>query len=110
MKRLAAGSTLTATWWPRSGDRSLSTTDSGSSASSPPLYSESFWPSLAQAISEAMQGDGTDLAALGLLLRARQPPTGRFSNLLEANAAIGCLDHPLPAHLSQLPRFCGAGG
>jgi len=104
MKRLAAGSTLTANLVAAVGGSQPVDYGLGLLGVISALYSESFWPSLAQAISEAMQGDGTDLAALAFSY-ADVNANGTFSNLLEANAAIGCLDHPVPAHLSQYPAF-----
>ena len=68
------------------------------------LYSKSLWPDLAQAISQATQGNGTYLATLAFSY-AGIAANGTFSNLLEANAAIDCLDHTVPGELSQYPVF-----
>lgn len=68
------------------------------------LYSKGSWPDLAEAIRTGMQGDGTWLAELAFSY-AQINQNGTFSNLLEANAAIGCLDRPVPTRLSQYPAF-----
>ena len=104
MKRLAGGSTLTAQLVAKAGgsqpvDYGLALVGVISA-----LYSKSFWPILAQAISEGMQGNGTDLAVLAFSY-AQINANGTFSNILEANVAIGCLDHPVPGRLSQYPAF-----
>ncbi len=68
------------------------------------LYSKSSWPYLAQAINEGVHDNGTDLAALAFSY-AGINANGTFSNLLEANAAIGCVDHPVPDKVSQYAAF-----
>jgi pimeloyl-ACP methyl ester carboxylesterase len=64
------------------------------------LYSKSSWPYLAQAISQAMVGDGIGFAALAFAFEGISP-NGTFSNLVAANSAINCVDRPVPTDLSQ---------
>lgn len=59
------------------------------------LYSTSTWGYLEQALAQASAGDGTDLLALFDAYTGRNPD-GTYSNELEANAAINCLDAPAP--------------
>ncbi len=57
------------------------------------LYWPATWPELAQALQAAAHGDGTDFLALSdqYVGRSRQ---GTYSNILQANAAVNCLDTP----------------
>ncbi len=59
------------------------------------LYSPLTWPALATALAEAQAGDGTDLLLMSDPYRGRQP-NGGYSNLVDAYAAITCLDWPSP--------------
>jgi pimeloyl-ACP methyl ester carboxylesterase len=63
------------------------------------LYSESYWPILRTALSEAFAGDGTDLVELGNQLYGRNS-NGTYSNLPSAITAIDCLDRPWPRSLA----------
>ncbi len=58
------------------------------------LYSTSLWPSLAQALSEAVDGDGQTLLALNDNYLERTD--SGYANLIEANFAVNCLDRPWP--------------
>jgi len=62
------------------------------------LYSQSSWPSLADALAEAAAGNGNALVAMstGYL-------TGGSSNAAAAETAIDCLDHPAPRDLDAYP-------
>jgi pimeloyl-ACP methyl ester carboxylesterase len=62
------------------------------------LYSTSFWPYLRQALTAAFKGNGTLLVALGDLLVERDS-NGRYSNLIEAETAVDCVDRPWPRTL-----------
>ena len=64
------------------------------------LYSQSDWPDLAQALQEAMSGDGSYLAAIALQYDGYQP-NGSLENIVAANAAVNCLDHPAPTSVSE---------
>ena len=59
------------------------------------LYSRATWPVLAVALDRAADGDGSPLLWLADALTDRAPD-GRFSNQVEANTAVNCVDHPSP--------------
>jgi pimeloyl-ACP methyl ester carboxylesterase len=59
------------------------------------LYSTGTWGSLAQALAQATSGDGTGLLALFDSYTQRRSD-GTYSNLVEANEAVNCLDAPAP--------------
>jgi pimeloyl-ACP methyl ester carboxylesterase len=66
-----------------------------------PLYSRASWPSLADALNEASRGDGT------LLLEffdeyVQRNPDGSYTNSIEANNAISCLDEPWPTDVTVI--------
>lgn len=65
-----------------------------------PLYERSFWPVLAQGLEDAERGNGATLLRL-FDAYAQRNPDGSFSNTLEANNAINCVDHPGPTTLDQ---------
>jgi pimeloyl-ACP methyl ester carboxylesterase len=83
------------------------------------LYSREYgWPALAQALTQAENGDGTTLLRLFDNFADRDP-AGRYSNQMEANLAINCIDRPSPrtvsaygadarAFAAQAPRFGAA--
>jgi pimeloyl-ACP methyl ester carboxylesterase len=54
------------------------------------------WPYLSQALDREQQGDGSLLLAFADAYLERDN-NGHYSNSLEANYAINCLDHPVPA-------------
>ncbi|HEV8065084.1 MAG TPA: alpha/beta hydrolase [Acidimicrobiales bacterium] len=60
------------------------------------LYSINTWPELGEAISQALQGNGTLLDQLALQY-AGFNANGTASNAIAAETAIFCLDHPPPA-------------
>ena len=57
-----------------------------------PLYSQDWWPSLAQGFDEALQGDGTTLLSLADTYNDRNEDGSYASNTIESNIAISCLD------------------
>ena len=59
------------------------------------LYSTSFWPEEKIGLTDAFAGNGTVLVELANLLYERNP-NGTYTNLADADAAIGCLDRPWP--------------
>jgi pimeloyl-ACP methyl ester carboxylesterase len=63
------------------------------------LYSTSFWPYLREGLTAAFAENGTLLIALGDLLVERDA-TGHYSNLVEAETAVDCVDRPWPRSLS----------
>jgi pimeloyl-ACP methyl ester carboxylesterase len=54
------------------------------------LYSRSLWPTLASALTSAQRGDAAGLFALADEYNGRLP--NGYSNILDANLAIGCND------------------
>lgn len=60
------------------------------------LYDESAWPQLREALTAAMNGDGSGLLALADSYYEREPD-GKYANLMFANAAVNCLDQPPPS-------------
>jgi len=54
------------------------------------------WPYLSQALNREQQGDGSLLMSFADAYLERDS-NGHYSNSLEANYAINCLDHPVPA-------------
>ena len=59
------------------------------------MYDRSSWPTLAVALAAADHGDGADVLLLSDPLSGRQPDGG-YSNLVESNLAVTCLDFPGP--------------
>jgi pimeloyl-ACP methyl ester carboxylesterase len=64
------------------------------------LYSTQEWPPLAQALQQAIAGNGTDLEEIALDYQGFQP-NGSLENIEEANDAVNCLDHPAPKSVSD---------
>jgi pimeloyl-ACP methyl ester carboxylesterase len=64
------------------------------------LYSTESWPQLAQALQQAIGGNGSDLDAIALSYEGFQP-NGSLENIEESNAAVNCLDHPVPTSVSD---------
>jgi len=62
------------------------------------LYTTSYWPYLRAGLAAAFAGNGTILVALGDLLVERDV-SGRYSNLVEAETAVDCVDRPWPRSL-----------
>ena len=62
------------------------------------LYSKAYWPDLKTALASAFGGNGTVLVELANLLVGRNP-NGTYSNLVDAETAIDCLDRPWPRAL-----------
>ncbi|RAJ61742.1 alpha/beta hydrolase family protein [Streptomyces sp. Amel2xB2] len=57
------------------------------------MYDESSWPQLRDALTTAMDGDGSDLLALSDEYFERDPD-GRYGNIMFANPSVNCLDLP----------------
>ena len=69
------------------------------------LYRQSFWPSLANAVQSALDGDGTRLVRMADGLWGRSG--AEYDNSFEMNAAVNCLDYAYardPAHYEELAR------
>ena len=63
------------------------------------LYSKSFWQYLRAGLTGAFAGNGTVMVELADSLTERQP-SGQYSNLMDANMAVNCVDRPVPRSLS----------
>jgi pimeloyl-ACP methyl ester carboxylesterase len=63
------------------------------------LYSRSLWPDLKTGLAGAVTGNGSVLLELADLLLERNPD-GSYSNLVDADTAISCLDRPFPRSLT----------
>ncbi|MFG2713626.1 alpha/beta hydrolase [Streptomyces goshikiensis] len=73
------------------------------------LYDESAWPQLREALTGAMNGDGSGLLGLADSYYERDAD-GKYANLMFANAAVNCIDQPAafsgPAAVDKaLPSF-----
>lgn len=64
------------------------------------LYSQNDWPDLAEALSDAINGDGSYLDGLALQYEGFQP-NGSLENIEEASNATSCLDRPVPTSISE---------
>ena len=62
------------------------------------LYSKSYWQYLREGLTGAFSGNGTVLVELADLLVERQQ-NGHYSNLVDANTAVNCVDRPWPRSL-----------
>lgn len=72
------------------------------------LYSPANgWPQLEAALAAAKKGDGAKLLALADSL-ADRGPNGHYSNQLEANSAINCIDRPWPVSLPAIASQAAA--
>ena len=63
------------------------------------LYSPEDWTELWNAVGAAMKGDGAELLAFADSLTERRP-NGTYTNLIESNMAINCIDRPSPRAVS----------
>ncbi|MFE0702542.1 alpha/beta hydrolase [Streptomyces sp. NPDC058872] len=57
------------------------------------MYDEGAWPQLREALTRAMNGEGSGLLALADSYYEREAD-GTYANLMSANAAVNCLDLP----------------
>ena len=64
------------------------------------LYSTAAWKTLWTALAAAKDGDGASMLALADDLTERNSD-GEYSNLIEANTAIGCIDRPSPRSIAR---------
>lgn len=71
------------------------------------LYSKAYWPYLREGLTGAFAGNGTVLVVLGDLLVERRR-NGQYSNLVEAETAVDCVDRPWPRSLAAW-RSAAAG-
>lgn len=69
------------------------------------MYRKEFWPSLVQAVSAGLDGDGTWLVQLADRLWGRSGD--EYDNSIEMNTAVNCLDYEYsrdPAHYESAAR------
>ncbi|HVW82074.1 MAG TPA: alpha/beta hydrolase [Mycobacteriales bacterium] len=59
------------------------------------LYSTSYWPQLINALSAAKAGNGAGVLVFADAITERNS-NGTYSNLIESNLAIDCIDRPWP--------------
>ncbi|MDQ1721019.1 MAG: hypothetical protein QOI26_753 [Pseudonocardiales bacterium] len=59
------------------------------------LYDQSQWNELGQALIAAQDGDASKIMALADQYLERDPATGHYSNILDANLAVNCNDSTL---------------
>ncbi|SDH98325.1 alpha/beta hydrolase fold [Sinosporangium album] len=71
-----------------------------------PLYDRRSWPTLRQALSDALRGDGTTLLRMADVLVDRRRD-GTYSNQTESNMAVNCVDSPYPTSLSAFTKAAG---
>lgn len=64
------------------------------------LYADQEWPSLAQAISSALRGNGEPLVAIAYNYAGLQQG-GTYSNMLASNTATNCEDNKSPTQIAQ---------
>ncbi|MDQ6614365.1 MAG: alpha/beta hydrolase [Actinomycetota bacterium] len=67
------------------------------------LYDQASWPDLAAGLSRASAGDGSLLLQYSDQYTQRFP-SGAYSNLLEANNAVNCVDAPWPRDPAVVQR------
>lgn len=67
-----------------------------------PLYSQDWWPSLAEGFSEALRGDGTTLLSLADTYNDRNEDGTYASNTIESNIAISCVDSRAPSDAASM--------
>ena len=63
------------------------------------LYSTTYWDTLRRALGDAQNGDGRLMLLLSDALTERHSD-GSYSNLIESNLAINCIDRPSPRQVS----------
>ncbi|MEU7742739.1 alpha/beta hydrolase [Nonomuraea sp. NPDC049158] len=72
------------------------------------LYDQRSWPALRQALGTAFKGDGTLLLQYADQYNERGPDA-TYANMMEAHAAIDCLDHPTWRRAVRQAKAIGSG-
>jgi pimeloyl-ACP methyl ester carboxylesterase len=72
------------------------------------LYSPSDWPQLWAALGNAKDGDGTDLLHVFADSLTERSSDGSYTNLIESNMAINCIDRPSPKSVAVYEREANA--
>ncbi|MCX9191443.1 proteinase [Carbonactinospora thermoautotrophica] len=80
-----------------------------------PLYDDSTWPALRDALASALAGDGTDLLRLADEYFSRDPDGRYRHNIIQVLYAVNCIDRPVapassfpalePSYRAASPRF-----
>ncbi len=68
------------------------------------FYNSSDWPELRSALAAAQSGNGALLLAFADALSGRDDRTNTYSNLVESNAAINCVDRPAPRNIATYQK------
>jgi pimeloyl-ACP methyl ester carboxylesterase len=71
------------------------------------LYSKSFWQYLRAGLTGAFAGNGTLMVELADALFERGP-NGQYSNLMDVNTAVNCIDRPWPRSLQAYSSAAAA--
>lgn len=96
---LASGHRLIAHLKPEFGGNEVVTSGLLQTAVLGSMYSKDLWPDLAQALAEALEGEGGLIVALAYFYLDVQN-NGQFQNVDAANLAINCVDRPYPRNIS----------
>ncbi|WP_394251420.1 alpha/beta hydrolase [Arthrobacter pityocampae] len=67
-----------------------------------PLYDNGNWPSLTQAVSDALEGDASSMLYLADLSAERGPDGTYAGNSTAAFLAVNCLDYPMTSDPDQM--------
>ena len=67
-----------------------------------PLYGQSWWPTLSDGLTEALNGNGTTLLSLADTYNDRNEDGTYASNTLEVNIAVSCLDARQPTDAKSM--------
>lgn len=67
-----------------------------------PLYDNANWPTLTQAMTEALSGDPSSMLYLADLSAERRPDGTYATNSTAAFLAVNCLDHPMTSDPVQM--------
>jgi pimeloyl-ACP methyl ester carboxylesterase len=71
------------------------------------LYTPTDWPQLWTSLGNAMKGSGADLLLFADQLTERNS-NGSYTNLIESNMAINCIDRPWPRSVAVYDRDANA--
>ena len=69
-----------------------------------PLYDDSSWPTLTEAVTTALEGDYTDMMYLADLSFEREADGTYSTNATDAFLSVNCLDYPMVTDPEQLRR------
>jgi pimeloyl-ACP methyl ester carboxylesterase len=72
------------------------------------LYSPNDWPLLWAALGDAKNGDGTNLLEVFADSLTERNQNGSYTNLIESNLAINCIDRPSPTSVGVYDQKASA--